>query len=45
MTCKLLQCNSTVMSVKICETSEGPVLVVGCIETVQVGLVGISEGT
>ena len=36
--CKRLSCASTVMSLKICETSEGPVVVVGCLESIQVVL-------
>jgi hypothetical protein len=36
LACKLLQCKSTVMSVKICETTDGPVVVVGCMESVQI---------
>ena len=36
LACKLLQCKSTVMSVKICETTDSPVVVVGCMESVQI---------
>jgi WD40 repeat protein len=36
VSCRLLNCGAVVMSVTVCETTEGPVVVVGSVESVQV---------